>query len=319
MVSVRLLLAGLQAALLAFASTTHCLNIDIFKGDATAAAARSQLRAKSRNLAQVDTVCYEGCLVPPVNDPNATPLPQLLFQDTSPAALEKCYNAALQLGFSFFAISNITACYGGNISVVGWAVGDSCPLECMAGGSPPNICGGLARASVFSMGACLRLDVPCEPSIDPPPPSPSAPPSPPPRKPPSPPRPPASPSPPLRPPESPELPSSPPRPPAPPLQPDAPEPSDISPSYTSPPPPPPPLPGLICREGVSIYGIELEKLKLNPRKSSEENFAICRSYCVADSLCSGFYYKTTQWCYLVSEIFGYKHYGTSFRACKVTH
>ncbi|GLI61076.1 hypothetical protein VaNZ11_003341 [Volvox africanus] len=299
MVPVRLLFSGLLAMVIGFASRTQCLHIDLYKGDATAAAAHSELRAKGRGLAQDDTVCYEGCMVPPVDDPTATPLPHLLFQGTSPAALVECYSAALKLGLSFFAIVNITNCYGGNTAVLGWAVGDPCPLECIPvpAGSVPSICGGLNRASVFSMGVCPHLNVPCAPGIDPPPPSPSGPPLPP-----------------------PPPPTPPPRPPGPPPVPvtdipDAPEPSDVSPSYTA--PPPPPLSGLACREGMSILGNELEKLKLNPKLSSEANFAICRSYCVADSLCSGFYYKTTQWCYLMSDVLAYKHYGTSYKACKV--
>ncbi|EFJ46958.1 hypothetical protein VOLCADRAFT_105269 [Volvox carteri f. nagariensis] len=247
--------AGLLVAVIALSCGVESIRLEPFKGDVTAAAAQSLLHAKDRRLAgdpsssEEDAVCYEGCLLPPVDDPSAAPLPQLLLGSTTPVALLDCYNAAVQAGLSNFAIFNVTSCYGGSTAVLGWALdGEGCPIECKENGTAPYICGGVNKASVFSVGYCPRLNVPC------PPPS-------------------------------------------------------------SSPPPPPPV--FTCRDNTSLYGVDLSKIHLSSKKSAAANIEECRGYCLADPRCQGFFYKTTNYCYLMSQVSGFKQYGTSVKACRL--
>ncbi len=108
-----------------------------------------------------DTVCYEGCLVPPVDDPTAAPLPNLLLASGSgPVQLIDCYDAAVAGGYQYFAIVDTDKCYGGNSDVVGWALNDEeCPLNCTPDGEDPYSCGGFGLASVFSMGFCRKFNI----------------------------------------------------------------------------------------------------------------------------------------------------------------
>ncbi|GIL81296.1 hypothetical protein Vretimale_1156 [Volvox reticuliferus] len=225
--------AALLAVLFAVTGGVDGFHVDFYKNRAEAAAARaalSTLRAKGRKLTQgaSDTVCYLGCLVPPVNDPSAAPMPNLLLRTKAPMKLRICYNNAVKANLPYFAVARVYNCYGSGVDVAGWAYNDNCTLDCMLGPNSTNTCT-TRNAFAFSMGPCLRLDVPCAPDIGPQepqwpaPPRPPSPPPPPPPSPSPPPSPPPSPSPPPRSPSPPPLPPNPLMPPAPPHVPLPPE------------------------------------------------------------------------------------------------
>lgn len=116
-------------------------------------------------------MCYEGCFDAP--DAQTDPLPVFLVgtTDGSPMPLLTCYTAALEANLTYFAIVDVTDCFGGNEMVQGWAP-DTCPLDCVPDGAQPAICGAINKASVFSMGLCQYLGAPCAPEEAPPPPPP---------------------------------------------------------------------------------------------------------------------------------------------------
>ncbi|KAG2437220.1 hypothetical protein HXX76_005883 [Chlamydomonas incerta] len=91
--------------------------------------------------------------------------------DGSPMPLLTCYTAALEANLTYFAIADVTDCFGGDEMVQGWAP-DTCPLDCVPDGTQPAVCGGINKASVFSMGLCQYLGAPCAPDEAPPPPPP---------------------------------------------------------------------------------------------------------------------------------------------------
>ncbi|GFR48429.1 hypothetical protein Agub_g10325 [Astrephomene gubernaculifera] len=318
------------------------LHIDFHKDAESATAAQTTLRTKGRRLHDdsSDNVCYEGCFAAPISNPSAQPFPLNLTavaaNGSQPMSLLDCYTAALQANLTFFAVGGVYGCYGGNEMMTGWAL-DSCPLECVPGGS--GVCGDVGKASVFSMGLCQYLGGPCAPdeSLPPPPKAPSPPPpGQPPRKP-SPPPPRKQPSVPTNvdpeasPPSDivevysppPPPPSSPPPPPPPSPPPPSPPPPPPPPSPSPPPPPSPPPAGKTyhCKAGVALLGTPLpglDRVKLNPAHSDAVNTAECQSICTQEPDCMGYYYKTTTWCYLMSEVVSFtKAYSSAVQACKV--
>lgn len=59
------------------------------------------------------------------------------------------------------------------------------------------------------------------------------------------------------------------------------------------------------------------KIKLYPTWTDAQNAALCRSRCNEVEGCVGFYYKTTQWCYILDSFIAFgKHYPTAYSACK---
>ncbi|GIL81293.1 hypothetical protein Vretimale_1156 [Volvox reticuliferus] len=320
--------AALLAVLFAVTGGVDGFHVDFYKNRAEAAAARaalSTLRAKGRKLTQGanDTVCYLGCLEPPVNDPSAAPMPNLLLHTETPMKLLDCYNAAVKADFPYFAVAHVHYCYGSVVDVEAWAYNDNCTLDCMLGPNSTNTCT-TPDAFAFSMGPCLRLDVPCAPDIGPQEPqwprmpAPPRPPSPPPPPPPSP----------SPPPSPPPLPPNPLMPPAPPphvidAPMDAPLPPmeethespPPSPPPSSPPSPPPP-PAFECRSNTSLAGVDIRILKLDRKSSTADNIATCRNYCVTTPDCTGFFYKTTLFCFLMKDVVDYKRYNTSIIACR---
>ncbi|GIL63520.1 hypothetical protein Vafri_17548 [Volvox africanus] len=316
MMPVRTFCATLLVVLFAFTNCAHSLHVDFYKNHAEAAAAkaaRSQLHARGRRLSQGpnDTICYLGCLVAPIGDPSAAPLPRLLLQTDAPMKLQDCHRAAVQAGVTFFAVAHIRYCYGGDTEVEGWAYNDSCTPDCLLGRNSTNTCT-TPDAFSFSMGICLRLDVPCAPDVGPQqpqrpnspalPPPPPSPPSPPPSPQPPPPFPPPPPSP-LRPPASPRAPEEAPDPPA----------EDVS----SPPPPPLPPAEFECRDNTSLAGVDIAKFRLSRQSSTEDNIATCHSYCVSMPGCKGYFFKTTLYCFIMKEVTDYKRFSTSIIACRL--
>ncbi|KAG2495892.1 hypothetical protein HYH03_006130 [Edaphochlamys debaryana] len=298
---------------------TKTLNIDFHKEEGTAVASETP-RVERFLQSEEDTVCYEGCFDSP--EEFTDPYPTFLIGTVGFMPAQDCYDAALAAGFSFFAIVDETDCFGGDSVPVGWAP-DVCPLECGPGGGGP--CGAKGKAAVFSMGACQYLGAPCAPEVSPQEMVPLSPPSqpspviasPPPSNGPVPPPPPPPDNPVDGPPPGepdfppPESPSS-----------DAPPPPAIpsSPEVPSPPPPVPEVPPIyVCRPGVSLWGVFLPKspVKLNPTHTEAANLAKCEELCSSNPDCAGYYYKKTQWCYLMLEVWAFgKEYPTAISACR---
>eukprot|EP00198_Chlamydomonas_reinhardtii_P005669 XP_001695005.1 predicted protein [Chlamydomonas reinhardtii] len=74
-----------------------------------------------------------------------------------------------------------------------------------------------------------------------------------------------------------------------------------------------------CKEGIALWGVFLPNtpVKLNPTKSQAENQAHCEELCADNDACQGYYYKTTQWCFQMKEVYSFgKEYSTAIIACK---
>ncbi|KXZ47248.1 hypothetical protein GPECTOR_36g102 [Gonium pectorale] len=72
-----------------------------------------------------------------------------------------------------------------------------------------------------------------------------------------------------------------------------------------------------CKDGRALFATQLAQYKLSPPRDNEEAAAECKRRCDAlDGECTGYYYKTTGWCSLVSGSASFtKPYPSDLVAC----